>query len=341
MERLWQAAQGEDLRAVAARPRPGKSVMRARFMRQRLRIHALPLAARLALLAIGALLVFPCLQSALLGPDAALAASLHLLLLTLLPTLVLPAWWQQWRHQRLIARPEYEAALNHRAIAWLCGRDFERVKLEGEIARETVYLPGWRARWLLVTNRRVLLFTGGAKQRQLLSEWPRRSIVFAGSPADLPPQRRPAPWLRALLRAPNLALAFTTGTMLQLHCASGVTAVRVAQLLMSSPALPDETLMVPAFRPEPTARRWHEVFASCIVPGAGQCLQGRFQASAVLFGLTLLLFVQAWVPLARALRATPSEFTGLGLAWPVATSLLLALVAGSDAWHFSATRLRR
>jgi len=341
MERLWQEAQGEDLRAVPARPRPGKSAVRARFMRQRLRIHGLPLAARMAVLAIAALLVLPYLQSTLLAPEPSLDESLHLLLLTLLPALLLPTCWQQWRHARLIARPGYETALNHRAIAWLCGRDFERVKLEGEIARETVYLPGWRARWLLVTNRRVLLFTAGARQRQLLSEWPRRSIVFAGAPAGLPPQLRPAPWLQALRRAPNLALAFTTGTVLQLHCASSVTAVRAAQLLMSSPALPDETLVVPAFRPEHTPRRWREVFASCLVPGAGQCLQGRFKASGVLFALTLLLFVQAWAPLARALRATPSEFTGLGLAWALATSLLLAFVAGSDAWHFSATRLRR
>jgi hypothetical protein len=314
----------------------------ARFIGQRLRIHALPVAVRLAVLAIAVFLVFPTLQSALPGPAPhPLIASLHLLLLIAVPALVLPACWQHWRHRRLIARADYEPALNGRAVAWLAGGDFDRVRLEGEIARETVYLPGWRARWLLVTNRRLLLFTGNARERRLLSEWPRRSIVFAGTPADVPPHLRPAPWLQAVTRAPNLALAFTTGTVLQLHCASGATALRVAQLLMSSPALPDETMVVPAFRVERTPRRWHEVLASVVLPGAGQCLQGRFTAGAVLFTLALLLFVLAWAPLARSLRVAPGQDVGLALAWALGTSLLLALVAASDAWHFSATRLRR
>ncbi len=342
MERLWQPAQGAGRLAGTEREPARTGATQARFARQRLRVLGWPVAVRLAMLAMAVLVVFPLLRSALLGPAPyPLAESLHLLLLTLLPALVLPAWWDQRRHQRLIARPEYEAALNQRAIDWLGGRDFDRVKLEGEIARETVYLPGWRARWLLVTNRRLLLFAGGQRERHLLSEWPRRAIVFAGPPTALPPQLRPAPWLRALVRTPNLALAFTTGTVLQLHCASGATGLRVAQLLMSSPALPDETLVVPAFRAERTPRRWHEVLASLVVPGAGQCMQGRFTPGAVLFTFTLLLFVQAWAPLARTLRMAPAQASGLGLAWAFGTSLLLSLVAGSDAWHFSATRLRR
>jgi hypothetical protein len=342
MERFLQPAQGAGQVAGAARVPAPKGAARARFARQRLRIHAVPVAVRLAVVAIAVWLAFPLLRSTV--PGAAphpLAESLRLLLLVAVPALLLPAWWQQRRHSRLIARPEYEVALNQKAIAWLCGRDFERVRLEGEIARETVYLPGWRPRWLLVTNRRLLLFTGGARERQLLSEWPRRSIVHAGCPADLPPQLRRAPWLQALMRTPNLALAFTTGTVLQLHSASGITALRVAQLLMSSPALPDETTVVPAFRDERTPRRWHEVLASCLLPGAGQCLQGRFTAGAVLFTLTLLLFVQAWAPLVLALRLAPGEWPVLGIAWALGASLLLVLVAGSDAWHFSATRLRR
>lgn len=330
MEKLWPGAQGREQRAGA------------HLTGQRARIHALPVAVRLAVLAIAAFLVFPTLQSALLGaPPHPFAPSLHLALLVFVPALLLPAWWQHWRHDRLIARAAYEPALNGRAVAWLRGTDFDRVKLEGELARETVYLPGWRPRWLLVTNRRVLLFTGNQRERQLLSEWPRRSIVFAGSPHDVPPHLRPAPWRQAFMRAPNLALAFTTGTVLQLHCASGATALRVAELLMSSPALPDETMVVPAFRIERTPRRWHEVFASMLLPGAGQCLQGRFLPAALLFALALLLFVQGWAPLARMLRDGATQGVGLAFAWAAGTSLLLVLVAGSDAWHFSAARLRR
>jgi hypothetical protein len=328
MERLCEDAAG------AA---PGQ----ARLALQRLRLNALPAAVRLAALASAVLVVFPLLRAALLGPAPhAFGDALHLLLLTALPAFVLPAWWHQRRHARLIARPDYEPALNERAIVSLAGPDFARVQLAGEIARETVWLPGWRPRWLLVTNRRLLLFTGGARERRLVSEWPRRSIVFAGAPVQLLPGLRAAPWLQALTRAPNLALVFTTGTVLQLHCASAATALRVAQLLMASPALPDETMVVPVFRAECVPRRWHEVLASAVVPGAGQCLQGRFTAAGVFFGLMLLLFVQQWAPLLRAVRMGPDEWTGLGLAWAATASLLLAAVAGSDAWHYSATRLR-
>ena len=48
--------------------------------------------------------------------------------------------------------------------------EFERVKLDSEVPREAVYLPGRRPRWLLVTNRRVLLFAGAAGTRKLVSE---------------------------------------------------------------------------------------------------------------------------------------------------------------------------
>jgi hypothetical protein len=40
---------------------------------------------------------------------------------------------------------------------------------------------------------------------------------------------------------------FTTGTVLQLHCASTATARRVAQLLMSSPAIPEDSIPLSTF----------------------------------------------------------------------------------------------
>jgi hypothetical protein len=245
------------------------------------------------------------------------------------------AIWQQWRHDRLAARPELEPALNHLAVEWLRAHDdFDRVKLESEAARESVYLPGWRPRWLLVTNRRVLLFVASATERRLASEWPRRAVIFAGSPEQLGGQG--SLWQR-LFRPANLVLSFTTGTTLTLRCASTATARRVAQLLMSSPALPEEGgsgVVIPL----PVRRRWHEVVASFVLPGAGQWLQGRFAIGTALFTAALVLCFWGWAPVAWAMRGPKMEVSHLSIGSAVLAWLVISLVASSDAWRFSATR---
>jgi hypothetical protein len=334
------------LGAVAAREGGSAAAQAAplrQLARQRMRLYGIPLAVRLVVAAIALFVVFPVLHWWLLGPRPDdLGSSLRLLALTLLAPITVVAFWQQRRHERLAAQPEYEPALNQRAIEWLRAHDdFDRVKLEGEVARETVYLPGWRPRWLLVTNRRVLLFIASARERRLLSEWSRRAVVFAGSPEQAASSGR-HPWLRLLVSPPNLVLAFTSGTTLRLRCASTATAGRVAGLLMASPAIPDEDAIAsPAPARGTIRRRWHEVIASFVVPGTGQWLQGRFATGVVLFTAAVLLAIYEWWPVAWALRGPKMDVSSLSIASAFVTWLLLALVASSDAWHFSATRKPR
>lgn len=232
---------------------------------------------------------------------------------------------------RRSARPEDEAARNRRAVEWLTQHDdFERIRLPSEVPRETVDLPGWHSRWLLVTNRRILLFVASARERRLASEWPRRAVVAAEVPD------RVSAWAR-LRGAPNLVLTFTTGTTLRLRCASPVTARRVAQLLMSSPAVPDPmagTMQIPL----PAPRRWHEVLASFVVPGSGQWLQGRFATGVVLFTAGLLLCVYVWAPVLWALHGPKMEVSMRSISNAFLAWLVIALVASSDAWRFSAAR---
>lgn len=313
-----------------------------RLARQRLRIYGVPVALRLLVFLLAAFVLFPLLHGWLLGPRPVdLGDSLRLLVLAVLGPLLPVAVWQQRRHERLAALPQYEAALNHRAIDWLrLHDDFDRIRLEAEVPRETVYLPGWRARWLLVTNRRVLLFAASARERRLLSEWPRRSVVFAGAPGQAPGTRGPSPWLRLLLPAPNLALTFTTGTTLRLRCASSVTARRVAELLMSSPAVMEGSIQIAGHAPT-ARRRWHQVLASLLVPGTGQWLQGRFTTGTVLFTAAALLAVFEWWPVAWALHGPKMDVSGLAVVSALASWLVIALLAGSDAWHFSAARRGR
>jgi hypothetical protein len=237
-----------------------------RLARERRRIHGVPLAVCLSVFALAAFVVFPRLHAQVgASPADQAGATLRLLLLAVVLPTYLAFLWRQRRHEKIARQPTYEPALNYQAVEWLrLHGDFDRLKLEDELPRETVLVTGWRPRWLLVTNRRVLLFAAAGKQRRLRSEWPRRSVVFAGRPEELMPAQRPAAWLRLFRRPPNLTLSFTTGTTLHLRCASAVTAARVAQLLMSSPALEAGSVQLSAA--PPGRRRWHEVLASLFAP---------------------------------------------------------------------------
>jgi hypothetical protein len=309
-----------------------------RLAKQRLWIYGVPLAVRAAVGLAGLLVLFPWLYSTLLGstPDR-WSDALRLLALSVLLPLLPVALWEQWRHARVSAQEDYEAALNDRAVNWLRAQeDFDRVKLEGEMPRETVYIPGWRSRWLLVTNRRVLLFAASARERRLLSEWSRRAVTMAGAGDDVPPQAKLPVWQRLFRLAPNLGVCFTTGTVLRLRCASSVTARRVAQLLMSSPAIP-ETGAAPLYE-APQPRGWHEVVASFVVPGSGQLLQGRFVIGTLLFIAALLLAVVELGPVLWALQGPGMDFSPITATSAVVLWLLISLVAGSDAHHFSTSR---
>ena len=307
---------------------------------QRLWIYGLPVAIRAFVVLASLVFLYPWLHLAWLGPAPdRLADSLRLLVLCMFLPVLPVALWQQWRHERLSARPEFESALNHRAIAWLREHDdFDRVKLEGEMPRETVFMPGWRSRWLLVTNRRVLLFAASARERHLVSEWSRRAVVVAGAGDHLPPQARLPGWQRLFRLGPNLGICFTSGTVLRLRCASSVTARRAGELLMSSPAIPETDAA--SLEQAAPRRRWHEVVASFVLPGAGQLLQGRFATGAVLFTAALLLCAFDLGPVLWAMKGPKMDVAPVTLASALLVWLVLALVASSDAHHFSAARRR-
>lgn len=313
----------------------------ARLVRQRLWIFGLPAALRIASALAGMLLLYPALVSAVTGTSLSNPLlAVNLFLLSVFAPVAAVAAWQQSRHQRLMRDPRYEATLNHRAIAWLAlSDDSDRVREEGESPRESILLPGWRARWLVVTNRRVLLFVTSARERRLSREWPRRGLVFAGSPDEAPGERRASWWRALLLPRPNLLLCFADGERLRLRCASTVTARRAAQLLMQGRPAPRR--LAEAARPRRALRRrWHEVLASFALPGAGQWLQGRFASGTVMFTAAALLTLLDWGPVAWAsdgpkMHVDTWQKAAAMLAW-----LLLAAVAAADAFHFSAARKR-
>jgi hypothetical protein len=268
------------------------------------------------------------------------AALLTQWLLLWLPLL---AWMSLERHRflRVSANPAREAILNRRAVAWL-GRfdDFDAIRQPGESPRETVLLLGWRPRWLLVTNRRILLFAAGARERRLVSQWPRNSVVHTAGGRPRAGSWLARGWQRWFRWRVNLQLRFRDGSVLEGFAASDVTARRVRQLLAVSPAAaslqPDA-----GAAPQRAGRRWHEVIASALVPGLGQLLQDRFASGAVLLTAAGLLFLGVLGPV---LWASSGPKMDVSLSTRFASLLWWLLLAGAaaiDAWHFSAAQRRR
>lgn len=317
-----------------------------RLVWQRLWIFGLPVVLRLLAFWAGLRFLLPWLMAGR-GSPAGLGDALLILELALLSVLVpvLPvAMWQQWRHTRLTRKAAYEATLNHKARVWLDRHDdWDRVREPNESPRETLYLPGFKARWLLITNQRVLLFAASARERRLRNEWACHSVVVAGPPNEVPGGRASAKWRRILLCQPNLAVTFANGERLVVRCASAVTAGRAAEMLMQTRRMVSQAAPVtPATtrRPKERRRRWREVFASLAVPGLGQWMQDRFVTGTVLFTAGALLFLLVAGPVLWAAYGPKMHVGFLNKAYALFWWVVLAMVAAADAFHFSDSKRR-
>ena len=332
------------VRATVAQRTAGRTVAQREAWRklvwQRLRIFAVPIAVRFAAALLGFFTLAPWLVARLVPAerrdDVFLLAACELVGI-FVPVFVV-AVWQQRRHEELMRDPRFEATLNQRAVAWLADHDdWDRIKRDGEVPRETVLLPGGvRPRWLLVTNQRLLLFIASSTDRRLVAQWPRESVEFAGLPAEWSGAAAFGAWQRFLMRPRNLLVVFAGGERLALRCASTVTALRIAALLTRAPAQPVAARrIVHASAP----RRWREVVASFVVPGSGQWLQGRFVTGVLLFTVGLLLCAFDWGPVAWATSGPKMHVSLITKTYAVLAWLTLAIVAALDAFHFSRARM--
>ncbi len=242
------------------------------------------------------------------------------------------------RYQVVSANPAREAILNRRAVAWLRRfDDFDAFSAEGELPRESVLLLGWRPRWLLVTNQRVLLFAAGARERRLVSEWPRNRVAHAAIERPEESGRMARWWRRWFRGGVNVHVRFTDGSVLEGFAASDVAARRIVQLLAVGRA---NASAARAARQSPVrgSRRWHEVVASAAVPGLGQLLQDRFASGAILLTAAGLLFLGDLGPVLWASSGPNMEVSLASKLSSAMWWLLLAGAAALDAWHFSAAR---
>ena len=276
---------------------------------------------------------------------------LMVLILTIPLPIFLAALWQQKRYKRFSLKPDYEGVMNRKAMSWLLDHDdWDKIRQDGEVARETLLLRGARTffaktQWVLVTSQRVLVFAVSARERRLVDEWPRSAVVFAGLPEKDPMGGKSPRWLgRWLVPQPNLRIRFNSGEVIVGISPSAVTAIRVAALLTRTKPVHQPTLLhgsrqAATIAPARRRRRWHQIIVSMVIPGLGQWLQDRFVSGTVFFTAAVLLVLFGLGPVLWAASGPKMHvgmFTKLNyLAW----WFLLALVSAWDTYQFAATKV--
>jgi len=237
--------------------------------------------------------------------------------------------------RRVQTQPALEPVAAQRALRLLARPDgFWLLCQPGEQPRETLLLG---ARWLVLTNQRLLAFRFNGRDVRLHAAYPRGAIRSARA---VPLSRAPRWWLRAQgWLAPGavyLTLLLADGSTLGGTASSAHTARRVAALLQHAPA-PQAPAPVAAHAPGNRRRARLHALASLLLPGTGQWLQRRA-------GSALVLFV-AWcalaLPFAYAAWAAwwPSKDVAPALLWQSGLMLLgIHLVAALDAWRMREMR---
>jgi hypothetical protein len=256
--------------------------------------------------------------------------------LTLLGALALLTWLLR-RQRRAALDPDQEALLNVVAVQSLSGRQgWLALKEPGEQLRETFLIaPVGALKWVLLSDRRLLVLRLNLRDRVLESAWHRSDIASV----SLPPLKALSWWQRAMRWPVDgnwLRIAMRDGTVIEGTLRSAVTAQRVARLLglpAQRASASQSTRAVLSAGAGQTRRTWLPVTLSLLVPGSGQWLQGRPSTALLMF-----LCATAWL----ALVTWPPSlvwYTGVAdIRWqrliePWCVQLAFGLVSALDAWQ--------
>ena len=283
-------------------------------------------------------------------PDFAKSAARPLSLGTLV--LYVAAFYLFLRSSRReTVNPAAEAVFNYRAVQTLESElAFWRLRQPGELPRETVMLSGSKGgmQWLVLTNRRLLVFVASPKDRTFLAEYPRHEIASLRllEPHEMSRWQR---WQQHVsLGGAALRFEFKDGTTLQGRTPATVTARRMAALLRTvafdAPSLSEMSqAQREQARPHARVPSQHEALrqaaASFLLPGLGQRMQGREASSLHFFVVWLLLLLFFVVPLVWTLWA-PRAAVSLGYRLYLAGAYVLhCTVAAIDVWRMRTRRL--
>ncbi|MES2936159.1 MAG: hypothetical protein V4864_00670 [Pseudomonadota bacterium] len=281
-----------------------------------------------------------------LPPLPAALAGAALVLLVGIAAVVLV--WRKLRNAG--SDPHMDAFLNQAAVTLLAKRRaFWELREPGELPRETLMLTqamGGR-HWLVLTNRRLLVFVSNLTDQRLKSEHARRDIVRAAvlEAGDMRFGQRLA---AALFGACWLRVELRDGTRLEGMTMTRLTARRFAGLLRAAPAPASTLARAPAVqRPAAAARApalspgqvpdesraaW-QTLASLLVPGLGQWMQRRAGTALLMFLAWAAVLILAAAPVAWTLWAPRAAVSLRTVGYTLLAYASVCFVAGLDAWR--------
>lgn len=232
-------------------------------------------------------------------------------------------------------RPDWEGVVNAWALQSLSRPELSLALQPGETARETLVLVGFPARWVVLTQRRVLVFSVNRRDRTLCEAFDNSEVaqVRLRHWAQLSWRSR----MRSLWNAGlvKLELLAQDRTLLSGYVVSATTAQRMAALLSLQAGR--AAVRQPARRheaAETAVGHWRrQALASALVPGLGQWMQRRPGTALILFLLFSVLTLVITVPLAWTLLGPRAEVSATSMANAAVTHLMLALIAAWDCWN--------
>jgi hypothetical protein len=258
--------------------------------------------------------------------------------LGLLTFVLILIWLPRW-YRRVSRHPRHEAALNLQAMAWLKHTThWADAARPGEHVRETwTQQQGLKKRWLVLTNRRLLVFTAPPGAKGPEARWYRAGIEQArivrhnemGLLDRLRTWGRPGCWLH---------LRMSDGATLQGQVPSQATAKRVLSHLGLAAGWP---LKVKVASGDSAAARplvWRaQVLASTLIPGAGQWWQRRSLSALALFSLWAGWLALATHPVVWAWWHHTTEVSDAQLMLALFPLGSAHLASALDAWHHRQT----
>jgi hypothetical protein len=284
----------------------------------------------LAIATLALFLFYPDFLSQLTGTRPQQATVLVMLLA--LPLFVLAMQLVRRNVLRGQENPDTEAALNYAAVRFL-GMDatFWRLCHPGELPHETFMLSGSgpRFKWLVLTNQRLLVFVGNARERVLEHEYPlgevlRLSFITRGEMT----------WKQKLQQSLNgggtaISIDFSGGTSLGGFVFAVSAARRMATRLQTSTQPHAQTVQRESHAPRNSALR--QAIASLLIPGLGQWIQGR-TGTALWFFVMWLLALSSVAAIVWTLLLTLAAVSLQAIVFNAVVYSVICLLAASDAW---------
>lgn len=206
----------------------------------------------------------------------------------------------------------------------------------GETVRETLMLLGFQSRWLVLTQRRVLLFSMNALDRSLQLSIANADIerVSFTSWRELPWQRK----LHTLVLFGNarLDLHRAGDTVISGYVISATTAKRIASLisLHAGQQKGAQQKLTADARYGNANKQWRwQVLGSFFIPGLGQWMQGRRGTALIFFLIFSVYLLAVTIPLLWTLYGPRAEVPALRAAVVIALPLLISCIAAWDSWN--------